>query len=273
MVIDFHTHIFPDAIAARTIAALEQECDCKACTDGTLDGLLASMEESAIDTSIVLPVVTRPEQFKSVNRFAQQLNETYEKASGIPRIISFGGIHPAMENYKDGLKEIASMGLKGIKLHPDYQKMFFDDIRHMRLIDYASELGLIVSVHAGLDIGLPDPIHCMPAMARKLIDIVHPDKLVLAHFGGMECWDEVEQNLIGQDVYLDTAFMLGFIDQEQFKRMMSKHDVNKVLFATDSPWGGQAESISQLKQMNLEDEVNQKLLWKNATELLFEKRA
>ena len=38
------------------------------------------------------------------------------------------------------LKELKHMGFKGIKLHPDYQETFIDDIRYKRIISYASEL-------------------------------------------------------------------------------------------------------------------------------------
>ena len=116
MVIDFHTHIFPDTIASKTIAALEQTSGIEAATDGTLRGLLASMEMAGVDMSVVLPVVTKPSQFESINRYAKSVNETY---SG--KILSFGGIHPDCEDYKQKLDFIKELGLPGIKLHPDYQ--------------------------------------------------------------------------------------------------------------------------------------------------------
>ena len=77
MVIDFHTHIFPDAIAEKTIAILEKASGIKADTDGTLNGLLQSMEVTGVDMSVILPVVTKPSQFESVNVFAKQINEKY----------------------------------------------------------------------------------------------------------------------------------------------------------------------------------------------------
>ena len=92
MVIDFHTHIFPDAIANRTIAALEKVSGINAATNGTLEGLLCSMERAGVDMSVILPVVTKPSQFESVNLFAQRVNEQYEG-----KLLSFGGIHPDCE--------------------------------------------------------------------------------------------------------------------------------------------------------------------------------
>ena len=73
MIIDFHTHIFPDRIAPVTIQKLSEKAQIPAYTDGTLDDLKRSMEASQVGISVVLPVVTRPDQFSSVNRFARKI--------------------------------------------------------------------------------------------------------------------------------------------------------------------------------------------------------
>jgi len=173
MIIDFHTHIFPNKIAEKTIESLGTLAGVKAASDGTLKGLLDSMEKSGIDRSVIMPVVTKPEQFDSINGFAKKVNETYEG-----KLLSFGGIHPENEKYKEKLKYIKSLGLPGIKIHPDYQRVMIDDIRFMRIIEYASELGLIILTHAGIDIGLPQPVHCPPDKMRKVLDTVKPKKMV-----------------------------------------------------------------------------------------------
>lgn len=266
MIIDFHTHIFPEKIADRTIEKLETIANVKAFTDGRENSLVTSMEEAGVDVSIVLPVVTRPEQFHTVNEYAVQLNEKYQNRS--PRLLSFGGIHPDSLNYKRELRTIYDLGLQGIKLHPDYQNTYFDDIKYMRILDYASELGLISVVHAGVDIGFPDRVRCTPKRIRQVLDEVSPEKLVLAHYGAFDLWEEVEELVAGENVYLDTAYTFGFIGQEEFLRIMKKHGVKKILFATDSPWSGQKESLNYLKGLPLEPEELCKMLGGNAEELL-----
>jgi len=267
MIIDFHTHSFPDSSAGKTIKILETKGGSKAFTNGTRLGLVNSMKDAGIDCSIILPVLTKPDQFQKVNEFAVKLNEEYEGNNDV-KLISFGGIHPDSSDYKYELKQIVNLGLKGIKLHPDYQDTMFDDIKYMRIIDYASELGLIIVTHAGLDIGYPDYIHCTPQAVRKVIDEVAPEKLVLAHFGGYRCWDDVEELLVGQNVYFDTAFIYSAIEKEQFLRMLDIHGADKVLFATDSPWGGQKQSIEWFNNMKLSSKTLEKILYKNAVELL-----
>lgn len=267
MVIDFHTHIFPDKIAGRTIEKLENVANVKAFTDGREESLVASMEQSGVTLSVVLPVVTRPEQFNTVNDFAAMLNEKYEDKQH--RILSFGGIHPDTLDYKRELRVIRDLGLKGIKLHPDYQDTYFDDVKYMRILDYASELGLISIIHAGVDIGYPDNVHCTPERIQRVIDEVAPEKMVLAHYGSFGLWEDVERLIAGQNVYLDTSYIFGFISDEMFLKILEKQGADRVLFATDSPWSGQKESLAYIRNLPIEQNDLQKILEKNAAELLF----
>ena len=266
MIVDFHTHIFPEKIAARTIEKLENIANVRAFTDGKEHSLMASMEEAGVDVSIVLPVVTRPEQFNSVNEFAARLNEKYQEQDH--RLLSFGGIHPDTLDFKRELRIIKDLGLQGIKLHPDYQDTYFDDIKYMRILDYATELGLVTVVHAGVDIGFPDNVRCTAERIQKVIDEVAPERMVLAHYGAFGLWDDVERLIAGGNVYLDTAYIFGFIDEGAFLRILEKHGADKVLFATDSPWSGQKESLEQLRRLVQDKDCLDKILGKNAEDLI-----
>lgn len=263
MIIDFHTHIFPDKIAAGTIKNLESKAGLTASTDGTLNGLLASMEAAGVDMSVILPVVTKPSQFETVNTFAASVNEQYQG-----KLLSFGGIHPDTEDYKRELDRIKELGLKGIKIHPDYQGVMIDDVRYMNIIEYADALGLIILTHAGIDIGLPDPVHCPPDKMRKVIDKLHPQKMVVAHYGGWKQWEEVYEYLAGENLYLDTAFTFDYIKEDMFYKIMDKHGHDKILFATDCPWGYQKKDVESLRKLDLTEEIKEKIFYKNAKKLL-----
>lgn len=263
MIIDFHTHIFPDAIAAKTIAALGSKAGVSAATDGTLNGLFDSMNQAKVDLSVIMPVVTKPSQFEHINAFAKSVNEKYDG-----KLLSFGGIHPDCEDYKGKLNEIKGMGLPGIKIHPDYQGVMIDDVRYMNIIEYANELGLIILTHAGIDIGIPEPVHCPPDRMRKVLDAIKPEKMVLAHFGGWKQWEEVYEYLAGENVYLDTAFTFGYIEQDMFLKVLEKHDHHKILFATDSPWSSAGKDIQAMRNLPLEQTVIEDMLSNNAKRLL-----
>lgn len=265
MIIDFHTHIFPDRIAEKTISKLGAMIEQKPYTDATLQGLKKSMRRSGVDYSVVLPVVTRPEQFENVTVFAVQVSEE-------ENILSFGGIHPKTEDYKVFIDRIVELGLKGIKLHPDFQDTFIDEPCYVDLIAYALERDLIVLIHAGRDEGLSYPVHCPPDKALYMMQEVQKrvstKKLVLAHTGGLGMWDQVEEYLVGQNFYMDISFSRKAIEKEQLIRIIKNHGADRILFGSDSPWDGQAETIDFVRSLDITEEEKQCILGENARKLL-----
>ena len=280
MIIDFHTHTFPPHLAASTLAKLSSVAHIPPWTDGTSEGLLTSMEGAGVDLSVILPVATNPRQVPGVNDASVRLNE----ALGNRGLLSFGCIHPDYENWREELRRIAALGLKGIKLHPVYQGTDIDDPRYLRILELAGELGLIVVTHSGVDIGFPGEDRCSPAMMRHAVEQVGPVILVAAHMGGWKRWREAEEQLAGTAVYLDTAFSTGtmtplqdshyeaeeleLLDQERFLHMVRTFGPGRLLFGTDSPWSGQKESINWLKELPLPQEELDAILGKNAEQLL-----
>ena len=218
------------------------------------------MDRAHVDMSVILPVVTKPSQCETINKVAKEINDRY-----FPRLLSFGGIHPDNEDYKEVLKDLAESGIKGIKLHPLYQGAAIDDIRNLRIIDCASELGLIVVIHAGKDLSFPGDF-ADPDRISRMLDEVQPEKIVLAHMGSYACWEEVYDQLCGRGAYLDTSFSLNPIrplkdtpegkeslaanpmlvpplSRELFRKMVEKNGADHMLFASDSPWGDQKETF------------------------------
>ena len=267
MIIDFHTHVFPDKIAARTIELLSKNGGIPAHSDGTVDGLVKKLEEAGVDIAITLPVVTNPAQFDSINRFAASINETF--ADKTRRLISFGGIHPDCEDIEGKMKLIKSLGLLGVKLHPDYQGRFINDERYVRILECARDNDLIVLTHTGYDGAfVGQPMKCTPPLIRELIRKVPYSKLVLAHLGSNEMMNESYEMLAGEDVYFDTAYMLPRIDSETFRRLVKKHGEDRVLFATDSPWTNIKDGVERLRSFSLGEEAEEKIFSKNARALL-----
>lgn len=268
MIVDFHTHIFPEKIAGKTLEKLSEMSNEPYYSGATADSLLASMEKAQVDLSIALPVVTAPRQFDSINRFAAEVNARYYDGEKHTGILSLGGIHPDCEDYKEKLRQIKELGLPGIKLHPVYQQVSFDDIRYMRIVDYASELELCVVAHAGYDVGFPGADFVSPSVSKHLIETVHPQNLILAHMGGYGQWSEVEEELAGLPVYLDASYALGKMADEQFLRLIEKHGAGQILFATDCPWMDQREQAEKLKSLPLSQDQKEQILWKNAFDIL-----
>ena len=276
MVIDFHNHFYPDKIAAKAIDKLTKCADIVAYTDGTLKGLSDDLRNSGYDLGVVLPVATAPKQVESINTNATLIQESYDN------IISFAAMHPDYENYKDEIFRIKELGLKGIKLHPDYQNTFFDDDRMLRILDEAFKNDLIVVVHAGLDIGLPEPVHTGIEQILNVLDIFkdRAQKLVLAHTGAWAMWDDVLEKIAGRNVYMDISFSLGstkrlsngeeikLLDDDLLVKIVRKHGVDKVLFGTDSPWGDHKMMLDKFMTLPFTKEEQEQILYKNAKQLL-----
>ena len=268
MIIDFHTHIFPDPVAKKAIPRLASVINLTPSMDGTADGLRASMENAGVDVSVVLPVVTDPHQFDSILRFAAQTNEAYSHAEG-PKLVSLAGIHPECSDCREKLRLIQREGFRGIKLHPNYQGIHFDDIRYLRLVYEASELGLSILVHAGYDPYTPDEEFCSPDMILRVLEETAPPRLILAHMGSNENYEESLEKLCGKEVYMDTAYSAMHMSPELLTRMIHRHGAGKILFGTDAPWTSQKESVERIQSLSgLSQEEKQQILYENAAYLL-----
>ena len=282
MIIDFHTHTYPDKIASLVIRKLTGSITTSAYTKGTITALEESATKAGIDKCVVLPVVTNPRQAESINRVAVETNMRNSS------LISFGGIHPDNSDYRRIFSTLAAEGIKGIKLHPIFQNTYFDDIKYMRLIDCACEYGFIISVHAGRDVNDRTLDYVTVPHVKNLLMTVKPNKLILAHMGGHLCWDEAEDMLKDYrsvapndaHLYLDTAFCLpstvasqnapdiDYLTNERFKRMVSIMGADHVLFGTDSPWTDQAPAIEAIKASGLSKKEISLILGDNARKLL-----
>ena len=267
MILDFHTHIFPDKIAKKTIEYLSNKGGIPPFSDGSVSGLLHEMEKANVNIAITLPVMTNPSQFETINHYASQINQTFQNADR--SLISFAGIHPRCDHITEKMQWIKQNGFLGIKLHPDYQETFFDDDGYLEILSAAKALDLIVVTHAGVDVAYRGmPIRCTPDRAARVIDQISHPKLVLAHCGGSELFDEALESICGKNVYIDTAYVLRFIGKDTFLKMVQKHGSSRILFASDSPWSDMEKDVEILRSFGLDSKSEQNILYDNAKKLL-----
>lgn len=265
MIIDFHTHVFPDELAPRAMKSLTEEIDDQypAVSDGTVSGLLRNMDEWGIDISVICPVVTNAKQMRKANEFAAATGEAHPN-----RLVSFGGIYPNAGSFKEDIDFVASLGLKGLKFHCEYQDFNLDDERMLKIYDYAINKGLIILHHAGFDPAFPPPFKSSPKQFLNIANKLRGGTIIAAHFGGHDQWDDVERYLAGSEVYLDTSMGFEYFSREQFLRIASRHGADKILFASDAPWSSAKNEMEHLRSTPLSDEEKAAILGANAARLL-----
>jgi predicted TIM-barrel fold metal-dependent hydrolase len=260
--IDFHTHIFPDTLAPRAIAALVESGKHLYAphTDGTKAGLLAFMDKSEIDVSVVMPVITKHSQTLKTNAFSAEITDG--------RIKAFGGIYPHTDDYKRDIDYVVSLGLPGIKLHAEYQDFVADAPEMLKIYDYAFSKGLIILHHAGFDPAYDPPYRATPKMFANIRKQLGGGTLIAAHLGGQSQWDDVEKYIVGTDIFIDTSMGFDMYPTDQFLRIVKAHGSDKILFGTDSPWSDSGKEKKTLLSLPLSDEEKENILHKNAERLL-----
>ena len=275
-VIDSHTHMFPDRIAAKAVASLSETSHTLAFTDGTEAGLLASSKRAGIHLSIVLPVATRPQQVKKINDKMALLKKEHAGRG----LSALACMHPGLEDPEEELERIAAMGFAGFKIHPVFHHTDVDDPSYLRMFRKAKDLKLIIVTHAGRDIGFPEEDRCSPLKLRRAVDLSGYNGFVMAHMGGWGEWETVGEMLADTGVYLDTAFTLGVVpakdekyrgcrmcSQEQFLAIVHSFGAERILFGSDSPWYDQQKSLQQLLELPLDEDTQKLILYKNACRL------
>ncbi len=260
MIIDFHTHAFPDAVAEKAIPSLEKTGDIKAHTTGTTESLLASMDRAGIERSVICSIATKPEQFAAILEWSLQIRSE--------RLIPLPSIHPDDRHCAERVFTVLAKGFKGIKMHPYYQDYSLCEERLNPFYDALSEAELLLVVHCGYDIGFPRSRCAEPSKILMLHQRFPKLRLVATHFGGWDIWDEVEELLIGRKIYMEISFALQYLSKEQARRMLTCHPPEYLLFGSDSPWVDQTEYLARLKTLSLDPQLLTNILSHNALKLL-----
>lgn len=260
MIIDTHAHIFPDKIAARAADGISSFYNMKVRFDGTVGSLLAENERAGIDRAIVQSVATVPEQVHNINDFiAEQVRLHPDKLTG------FGALHPDFPEIAQETERIISLGLKGIKLHSDFQKFNIDDPKAYAIYE-AAEGRLPILFHVGdnrYDYSSPKRLYNIMKRFPRLT-------IIGAHLAGWTKWDEAADLFSGSGIYTDLSSSLYAMTPEHAAKLIREIDTKRVMFGTDYPMWSAAEELERFRRLPLSDEERQDILYRNALRLLGE---
>lgn len=262
LIIDFHTHCFPDKIAAKALEQLRLRSGItRPFHDGSVNGLISLQKKDGVDYSVVLNIATNPHQQTKVNDFAISLKE-------VDGVIPFGSVHPDSPDALSELERLRENGIKGVKLHPDYQNFFANEKRMLPIYEKLGELGFITLFHCGYDIGYPEPVHCTAKALAEILPAFGGAPVVAAHFGGIWSMPDTKKYLAGKNVYLDTAYCYGTVTPRYAKEIIDIHGADKILFGSDAPWNEPSQDIELIKCFGLNGAEEKAVLGENAQKLL-----
>ncbi|MBR4079978.1 MAG: amidohydrolase [Christensenellaceae bacterium] len=270
MRIDFHVHAFPDHVAPRAMNGLTERAllysDKTAITpvtDGTIGEARRRLREYGTDAGVLMPIATTVGHQKHVNDWAQEQNHG--------SIVSFGSVHPKDPEAISELERIRDIGLKGIKLHPDYQGFFADDESVYPIYEKIEELGLPLLFHAGMDPYSPHVVHGKPQAIAKIAKEFPRMIVIAAHLGGSKMYEESMEYIYTQDIpnlYVDTSMTHIYAEPRDIRMAIRMMSTDKVLYASDMPWSNGKKAADALMQLGLRDDELEKIFYKNALRLL-----
>lgn len=258
-IIDAHCHIYPDKIAEKASAGTGSFYGIPMRYDGKVSTLLRLCDEAGIDRCLVHSVATVPKQVSSINRFISD-----EVKNGNGRFIGFGALHPDSADIKGDVEELISLGLLGVKLHPDIQGIAADDERCIKIYEEISGR-LPLLIHCGdsrYDMSNPDRI-------GRIVDAFPNMTVIAAHFGGYSVWEDAACALSGKpNVFVDTCSSFEFLSDEAIKRYISMYGADRVMFGTDYPMWNAKKELDRLFSLGLSEDEYEMILHKNLETLL-----
>lgn len=257
-IMDFHAHIYPDKIAEKATQNVGHFYGIPMDNVGNVNTLLAVGRRAGVSRFVVHSVATTPEQVSSINTFlASQCREHGE-------LIGFGAFHPDLtgEQAQQAVEQIERLGLRGVKLHPDFQKFDIDDRKMYPFYEMVAGR-LPILFHTGDDrYDFSSPTR----LARVLADFPTLTA-VAAHFGGYRRWEEAEAVLPKGRVYVDTCSSIAFLGVKRAEQLIRHYGADHVLFGTDFPMWNAKDELAYLEEMDLSQEERLLILSQNAKRL------
>lgn len=259
MLFDMHVHMFDDKIAQKALSKLEKELKETPVTNGTVSDTKLKMKSWGITAFTALNIATKPSQQTIINDWAASVQSD--------SVFCFGTVHPQSDDPAGEVGRIASLGLRGIKLHPDFQSFHITDKSLFPVYEEASSLGLPITFHTGRDPASVSVLRSTPAgiaqIARQFPKLI----IIAAHMGGARMYDDVEQILAGKNIFFDTAITSRLCSSEQFLRIVKKHGSERILFGSDCPWQNPLEEFRWIDRLGLSSTERENIYWNNAARL------
>lgn len=260
-IFDAHTHAFPTKIAATTMAKLSSHANIPHYHDGSFAGLAAYEKAGGAEGFLLLPIATKAKSVRSINEWVAA------KCGG--GAYAFGTLYPGMEDFEEAIAHIQALGMRGVKMHPEYQSFFVDDESLFPMYAALFDAGLALYLHAGRDEGFGEPVHGDVRRIARLADAFPRGKIIAAHMGGLYQEDLVLGHLAGRDnVWMDTSFAAQRMDSGRVREIIRAHGAHRFFFGTDAPWSDFKSAKDAVLNAGLTQKEMDAIFWDNAAAIL-----
>lgn len=253
-IIDCHTHIYPDAIADKAAASIREFYglgDEK--IDGTVRELIRRGDAAGIAEFVVLPVGMKPAQVHHVNTFIlAQLEQQ-------PRFWGLGTVHAAMEDLTEETQWILDSPLKGIKMHPDFQRFPIDDPRLFPVYEMLRGKKPVM-----FHTGDPRYEYSHPARVKRILELFPGLQVIGAHFGGYSVYEEAFEALKDTDCVFDVSSSLMFMPDGMAERYIGGYGAERLMFGSDFPLWDPGVEVGRFLKLKLTQEQREQIAHKTA---------
>lgn len=257
-IIDFHSHIYPDPIAHKAAQSIRDFYDIRDVElDGTVEALLRHGDAAGIDKFVVLPVALNPNQVQHINNFILR------QVADQPRFVGFGTVHAAMEGLCDEVQRIQSVGLRGIKMHPDSQRFAIDDPRLLPMYEMIQDK-LPVILHMGDK--RYDFSH--PVRLKHVLDLFPRLQVIAAHFGGYSMHEAGYQYLKDTNCFFDISSSIMFMEEGVPETYIRKLGPERMLYGSDFPLWNPEQEVRRFLDLKLTNDEREQIAHKTAEYLL-----
>lgn len=259
MIVDCHMHVWPDHIAQAMQA--QRPAGMPVRFDGTLSGLLRTMDEAGIDKGLALGVGIKASVVARTNEFIGTVPRD--------RLVPMGTVHPEL-SVDENMTSLTDNGIVGVKLHPLFQALSLSDPRVRDICAALAEAGMPVISHVGAGGDAEANDRGAPSALRALADEIPTLKLIACHYGGYHRLDEAEEHVVGSRVTLETSWppTLAELEPERLVELIRRHGADRVVYGSDWPMADPAAEIDTIRNLPLTQGEIDGILGGNAARLL-----
>ena len=260
--------------------------------DGSMQGYVEAAERYFRSTVARKSIEELAAEYRDLDVRAVLLAWDAETATGRPRIpnelvadacarfpdvfTGFGSVDPHKASAVAEVSRIASLGLRGVKLHPSLQAFAPDDERFFPLYAACQSAGLITLFHTGtsgigggtpggqgIRIDLAHPLRLDPVAAA------HPAlQIIAAHTGWPWHLDLIAMALHKTNVHIDiSGWAPRYLPAEVVREMGGRLN-RQILFGSDYPFIQPSRCLEELGQLGLRDDALHRVLVENGAALL-----